>query len=228
MRTAVLVLASLSCAVVSIEAVAVRPSPISLLKRVFGRPAIFAAYEAPSFAASTHVPQLASDDLQSAKAATVQEHMSRTLITLSDSMTLKDASCHLIKHGISGAPVLDPSTGQLVGMLSQTDLLYKAAGRAKVPLITSGLGAATVRYASNTIKLRKARADHIVSAMTRPVVSVTPKATIQEAAALLLRHHVSRLPVVDESGKLVGIITTTDVMQVVSDADSSSIQLGSK
>jgi len=49
--------------------------------------------------------------------------------------------------------------------------------------------------------------------MTRPVISVTPDTTIVEAANIMLRKHVSGLPVVDATGKLVGIISEGDFIR---------------
>lgn len=48
--------------------------------------------------------------------------------------------------------------------------------------------------------------------MTHPVVSVAPSALIVDAIALLLRHHISGLPVATADGTLVGIITEHDVL----------------
>src|SRR6266702_1163094 len=49
--------------------------------------------------------------------------------------------------------------------------------------------------------------------MTRSVISVTPEATVLEAANVLLRSHISGLPVVNEAGKLVGIVSEGDFLR---------------
>ena len=49
--------------------------------------------------------------------------------------------------------------------------------------------------------------------MTRPVITVTPDTTIAEAATTMLQRHVSGLPVVDPTGKLVGIISEGDFLR---------------
>ena len=54
------------------------------------------------------------------------------------------------------------------------------------------------------------RAHHI---MTRQVITVGPDATIVEAAATMLQNHISGLPVVDASGKLVGIVSEGDFIR---------------
>jgi CBS-domain-containing membrane protein len=49
--------------------------------------------------------------------------------------------------------------------------------------------------------------------MTRRVISISPQATILEAIKLMLKHHVSGLPVIDDKGKLVGIVTEGDFLR---------------
>lgn len=49
--------------------------------------------------------------------------------------------------------------------------------------------------------------------MTKPVITVTPEMTIFEAANIMLRNHVSGVPVVDASGKLVGIVSEGDFLR---------------
>src|SRR5690606_3609534 len=60
--------------------------------------------------------------------------------------------------------------------------------------------------------------DHTVEeAMTRgPLVSISPEAPANRAAEMMKAEKIHRLPVVD-NGKLVGIITTTDLVQAVAD-----------
>lgn len=49
--------------------------------------------------------------------------------------------------------------------------------------------------------------------MTRPVITVTPETTIAEAANTMLQRHISGLPVVDQAGKLVGIVSEADFIR---------------
>jgi len=53
----------------------------------------------------------------------------------------------------------------------------------------------------------------VADVMTRRVVSISSDATILDAASLMLRHHVSGLPVVDRDGGLVGIVTEGDFLR---------------
>lgn len=62
--------------------------------------------------------------------------------------------------------------------------------------------------------------------MTEPVVTIGPDALLTDAIKLLLRHHVSGLPVVDRDGRLVGMITERDILNFAlsGDAADTSVQ----
>lgn len=49
--------------------------------------------------------------------------------------------------------------------------------------------------------------------MTRGVITVTPRTTLQEAANIMLRSHISGLPVLDDAGRLVGIVSESDFLR---------------
>lgn len=60
--------------------------------------------------------------------------------------------------------------------------------------------------------------------MTKPVISVSPDTPIQEALAVLRENRVSRLPVFDKKGKLIGIVSEDDLLHASpSDATSLSV-----
>jgi CBS-domain-containing membrane protein len=63
--------------------------------------------------------------------------------------------------------------------------------------------------------MRKAQNRQVDSLMTQPVISVSPECTLSEAAHLLVSHRISGLPVVDESKKLLGIITEADFLRAL-------------
>lgn len=55
----------------------------------------------------------------------------------------------------------------------------------------------------------------VESLMSARLTTVTPDTSMQDAASLLIERKISRLPVVDRSGSLVGLLSTSDVMDVV-------------
>jgi CBS domain-containing protein len=59
-------------------------------------------------------------------------------------------------------------------------------------------------------------------AMTSPAVTVTPETHCKDAAALLVRHRISALPVVDASGRLVGLVSEADLLPLEASPDPRS------
>ncbi len=64
-------------------------------------------------------------------------------------------------------------------------------------------------------RMRKTQDRQVASLMTSPVISVAPGCSLSEAAHLLVKHRISGLPVVDESNKLLGIITEADFLRAL-------------
>ena len=54
---------------------------------------------------------------------------------------------------------------------------------------------------------------HAIHVMTRDVVAVTPHTTIEDAAKIMLRMHISGLPVIDDAGNLVGVVSESDFIR---------------
>ncbi|KAL1510367.1 hypothetical protein AB1Y20_006678 [Prymnesium parvum] len=142
---------------------------------------------------------------------------SAALITLAPDQALKKAAQVLLDAKISGAPVVE--NGVLVGVISRTDLLYKLAG--KRSLHSAGQGPRSLRYLENTQRIRKAKADCVRDAMTDRPISVAPQATMQDAAAIMLRKKLNRLMVATDSGELLGMVTASDIVRLTLEEDEA-------
>jgi CBS domain-containing protein len=92
-------------------------------------------------------------------------------------------------------PVL--SGAKVVGMLSSADVMRMAT-------LTPEGGSTLEAWLDKRVK--------VATLMSRPVITVRPQATLLEAARTMAGNAVHALPVVDEAERLLGIITTTDVM----------------
>jgi len=150
----------------------------------------------------------------------VSTFMSTSVVTLSPDMPLSEAGRIMTEQHITGAPVVDENDA-VVGVLSRIDLLYKVAGTGSLKGIQEG-GARSERYMENTRRLRKLEAETVGRAMTPYPVSLSPDASMQQAAALMLRRNLNRVLITEpESSKLIGIISSTDVFRLAFD-DSSS------
>ncbi|HYT55820.1 MAG TPA: CBS domain-containing protein [Verrucomicrobiae bacterium] len=124
--------------------------------------------------------------------------MTRNPTTLDRNETLDLAESIMNLGRIRHMPVVDD--GKVVGIVSQRDMFRSA-------LITSlGFGRKTTGALMKTIKIKEI--------MTEKVVTISPDASIKEAARQMMEKKIGCLPVL-EGDRLVGIVTETDMLQYV-------------
>jgi CBS domain-containing protein len=147
---------------------------------------------------------------------TVAEVMSRDPILARPDQPLKEAIQILADRRISGLPVVD-DTGKLVGIISETDLMWQETDvtpPAYIMLLDS------VIYLENPGRyerdLHKALGQTVGEVMSsEPVITITPDKLVKDAAKLMHERHINRLPVLDNTGKLVGILTRGDIVRAM-------------
>lgn len=135
----------------------------------------------------------------------VSDVMTRDVITVPRSASLKEAAAVLVQRGISGVPVVDD--GKVVGVFSERDLLFKEQGKPD--------GAHWLTWLTDPLAVAdrpKLEARQVGEAMTTPAVTIDAAADVAGAARLMLSTGVSRLPVLRE-GYLVGIVTRADLVR---------------
>jgi len=136
---------------------------------------------------------------------TCAEVMSRDVATVGSKTSLKEALRHLREHHVKALPVIDGDR-RVVGIVTQTDLLDKADWG--MAAMGSGLGW-RLRAISHSDRALKGAVEDI---MSTPVRTATPGMHIAQLVPMMVdagRHH---LPVVDDDGRLVGIVTQSDLM----------------
>ncbi len=132
----------------------------------------------------------------------VKDLMTPDVLTLAPNTSVREAAELLATEHVSGAPVV--RLGKIIGMVSSRDLLeFIAALPADPDAVSGGLEHGILD-------------DHTVEeAMTRgPLTTIEPDAPASKAAELMHGENIHRLPVVD-GGRIVGIISTTDLVKVV-------------
>ena len=147
-----------------------------------------------------------------ANAITVGQVMTRDVVTVGADMPLKDAATVISERAVSGVPVCDDE-GNVVGVLSESDLLVKQSGARQRGGVFSLLA-----ESRDPGDLVKAHAHTAARAMTAPAVTISSGATVTEAARLMVERNVNRLPVVEE-GQLVGIVTRADLVRLYTRSD---------
>jgi len=137
----------------------------------------------------------------------VKNVMSTDVATVRQGTPFKDVARLLAQRDVSALPVLDRD-GHVLGVVSEADLLVKQ-GTQEIELTHSLL-----TWWRGRRHLRRATATTAGQLMTSPAVTVDTNSSVAGAARLLTEHTIKRLPVVDEDGKLVGIVSRKDLLTV--------------
>ncbi|MGH2826930.1 MAG: CBS domain-containing protein [Actinomycetota bacterium] len=148
----------------------------------------------------------------------VEEVMTRLFVALKPTDSIQYAAQRLARNHISGAPVLED--GKVVGVISESDII-RAAYRPEQGIVTNFLDA--VANAAHEATSQRLRMSTVSDAMSAPAVTAPPEMTIWEAAGLTERHSVKRLPVVDQDGYLIGVISRADLVRVMGQGEQALI-----
>jgi len=135
----------------------------------------------------------------------VRDIMTTDPVKVTADTRLREAARLMVRHRVSGLPVVDDA-GKLIGILSEGDFIRREAGRDRphgVSLLDAVFGEG---------ELQPVGAECVAEIMTRSVVTITPEATVGEAARVMGRRNVKRLPVVDLEGELIGIVSRSDIV----------------
>jgi CBS domain-containing protein len=144
--------------------------------------------------------------------ATVADVMSHDPIVVEPETPLSEAIKILAERRISGLPVVKGA--KLVGVISETDLMWQETGvtpPAYIMLLDS------VIYLENPSRyereLHKALGQTVGEVMTKDPVTIKPNKPLRDAAQLMHDRNIHRLPVLDDSGKVIGILTRGDIIR---------------
>jgi CBS domain-containing protein len=141
----------------------------------------------------------------------VKDVMTSDVVTVGDSAGYKDIVAIMRERRVSAVPVLD-SAGHLTGVVSEADLLLKEAG-------TQARGA-HLGHPGRRGERAKAAGVTAADLMSRPPVTVGPEESVVAAAKRMRDRRVKRLPVVDGTGRLVGVVSRVDVLSVFNRPDT--------
>ena len=152
---------------------------------------------------------------------TIRDVMTRHVLTVRPETPLKQVARILIDGGVSGVPVVDDAN-RVVGVVSEADFLVKEQGASSVR--HRRLARLLGESEETREQLAKVDARTAGEAMTQPARTIDASRSIQEAANLMTRHRVNRLPVVDR-GVLAGIVTRADLVRAYLRTDEELQQI---
>ena len=144
------------------------------------------------------------------------EIMTRHVVTVRRDSSLQEAIAAMLDHGVSGLPVVDDQ-GMPVGMLSESDLLRRTElgterKRPRWLAFLLGPGKLAAEYTHTHGRI-------VADVMSDKLHAVAPDTPVQEVVLQMERHHVKRLPVL-ENGRLVGIISRANLLRALALAAS--------
>ncbi|MEA5616733.1 CBS domain-containing protein [Cronbergia sp. UHCC 0137] len=144
---------------------------------------------------------------------TVADVMTNNPVVVRPNTPLKEAIQILAERRISGLPVVDDQ-GKLVGIISETDLMWQETGVTPPAYI---MFLDSVIYLQNPATydrdLHKALGQTVGEVMSKNPVTISPDKTLKAAATVMHDRSVHRLPVLDTTGQVIGILTRGDVIR---------------
>jgi len=143
----------------------------------------------------------------------IGELMTRDPIAVGPETPLKDVAAILLGHRISGVPVIGERL-EVLGVVSEADIIAKEVGpdprdRRLIAWLLGG----------QHVDRQKVGARTAAEAMESPAITVAAGETVAEAARLMTGLGIKRLPVVDDEGVLIGIVTRTDLVRAFTRGD---------
>ncbi|MNK73400.1 Inosine-5'-monophosphate dehydrogenase [compost metagenome] len=144
----------------------------------------------------------------------VRDVMTTEVWTVTPSMTIQEVLEVWEKHRVSGFPVVDGD--RVVGIVTEGDLIFRDRPLKPPAYLFLLDGLIQLDNREHVIEeIKKTVGAHVRDVMTSPVVTVSPDADIAEAASLMADRGFNRLPVVDASGRLAGIISRADIVRTL-------------
>ncbi len=150
----------------------------------------------------------------------VKDIMTKPAVSVGQETTLKEVAALMAGKRFSGVPVVDEGE-RVVGVVTEADLLRYASQLSPVSLretwgwVSPYANLDLTRVRSGLDLMASARVEGI---MNRKVVTVSEDMGMEEAASLMTKRRINRLPVVDGQGRLVGIVTRADIVRAVAES----------
>ncbi len=146
----------------------------------------------------------------------VEDLMTTEVITIGRGASLKEAARRMIAAGVSGLIVTDDE-GTVEGVITEADYVKNESGR------RAAKRAGLLRWFSHEDEVPSIER-LVENVMTADVVTISPGADHAEAARIMRKSGVKRLPVIDDEDQLVGIVSRSDIMRAFARPDADIIR----
>ena len=155
----------------------------------------------------------------------------KDVISIPQTKTIKEAAEMMIENEFRRLPVTDPGSNKLLGIVTAMDILDFLGGGSKFDIIekkhndnflapvldADGKLVGIVTERDFALALAGVLMDETVEdVMIKDVITTTPGTPIESCSKIMVRNNLRRIPVVEE-GKLIGIVTSTDILRFFGD-----------
>jgi CBS domain-containing protein len=149
------------------------------------------------------VVDVGDDEGRLVVARRIEDLMDENAKTLAEDATFKDVARLLAEERVSAMPVTG-GDGRVVGVVSEADLILRDESFG-IRWLPDGWAKRSVR--------RKAHAKTAGDLLSSPAVTVGPDAEVSEAAAIMRKWTIKQLPVCDDAGHLLGVLSRSDLLR---------------
>ncbi len=146
----------------------------------------------------------------------VSEIMTTDVVTVKRDTSVNDVAKMMGARDISGVPVVDDEH-RVIGIITELDLIVRNT-RLEMPRFIEVLDWGRIpleRPWHAQERLRHMLGTQAVDIMTGKVETVGPDMAVEDLAELMVKHRVNPVPVVDADGKLVGIVSRADLVDMM-------------
>lgn len=137
----------------------------------------------------------------------VEDVMTTDVVSVREETPYREVVDKLARNQISAVPVVDDFQ-RVVGIVSEADLLHK------VEFAGDDTERRVFEWGTRKAARGKAHAGTAADLMTAPAITILPDASLVNAAKRMDHEHVKRLPVINDLGRLVGIVSRADLLKM--------------
>jgi CBS-domain-containing membrane protein len=150
---------------------------------------------------------------------TAQDIMTTDIISVTIDMSIRDLAQLLLTNNISGVPVLD-ADNSLFGIVTESDLIFQNKKLKAPPFITI-LDSFLFLDSPEKMEqeLKKIAGATVADICTNPAISIKPDTPLDDIATIMTEKKVHTLPVLSDSGEMVGIVGKKDILRTILQVD---------
>lgn len=146
-------------------------------------------------------------------ALSVTNIMTASVISVTRDTPVAEIARRMCEHAISGIPVVED--GAVIGIVTEVDIVSREID-VDPPAYGTFLDAIfRLPWDRSDDEIRRVLATTAGELMTSPVETVTTDASLRDVANLMFKRKVNPVPVIDDSGKLAGIVSRSDIVRLM-------------